>query len=440
LPSPSGVRLRWLLRKEVSELSLSPAFALLLVLAGGIVGHEFMSAVQTYGELSGSGGGGAVAQGMNPLDGVLVPTFGAYDIAATLLLPFVVIRLFANERATGAWTLLVQSPASVRVMVTLKALALGAAWLVALLPGFIAVALWRWYGGHVHGGELTVLVLGHALRAALTVAVAAAAAAATGQAATAAIVTLGVTIGSWALDFAAATRGGAWATVAAFTPAAALRAFEQGLLRASTLGVMTAVFAAGLVIAGVWLTPGIPVRRRTARTAGAMALFAVIAAGATRLRSSWDVTEDRRHSFPAADEAALRALNSTLKLEVHLGAEDPRLADLRREVLDRLARTVPRLEVSYVGARGTGLFASPDPNYGEIWYEVDGKRAMLKSVIEPVVLETIYGLAGIKTVTVTGESSYGGYPLRSDAPHAALIFFVLWPAIVLAAHWRARRG
>jgi len=93
---------RWLLRKEFRELAHSPAFAILLVLTSLLVGHEFISAVKTYSEMSGPGAE-ALARGMNPLDGILVPTFGAYDIVATLLLPFVVIRLFSSERATGAW-------------------------------------------------------------------------------------------------------------------------------------------------------------------------------------------------------------------------------------------------------------------------------------------------------------------------------------------------
>jgi ABC-2 type transport system permease protein len=424
------------------ELALSPSFALLLVIVCLLVGHEFITSVQTYSEMSGTAGGAAAAaQGMNPLDGVLVPTFGAYDIAATLLLPFVVIRLFSGERATGAWTLLVQSPASVRGMVAVKTLALGAAWLLALAPGLAAALLWKSYGGHVQTAELTALLAGHLLRAGVTVAVAAAAAAITAQAATAAIVTLGITIGSWALEFAAATRGGAWVTVAAFTPTAALRSFEQGLVRADVAVVMVATCVAGLAVAIVWLTPGTSIRRRCARSLAIAALFVVAAGAASRLRWSWDVSEDRRHSFAEADESRLRTLPGTLKMEVHLGAEDPRLADFHREILDKLERVVPRLEVTYPGAGGTGLFANPDSHYGEIWYDLNGKREMLKSAIEPVVLETIYGLAGMQAApTSAADASYRGYPLRSGAPFAAILFFIAGPMIVLAASWRVRRG
>ena len=204
-----------LIRKELRELAVSPSFALMLVLTGFLVGHEFISSVATYSQLS--GGGAALARGMNPLDGVLVPTFGAYDLVAMLLLPFVVIRVFSAERTTGAWTLLAQSPASVGQMVAAKGIALLVAWVVALVPGLIAVVLWMSYGGHVYAPELAVLLFGHLIRAALTIAIAALASAVTRQAATAAIITLGVTIGTWALDFAAATRGGAWTKIAAFT-------------------------------------------------------------------------------------------------------------------------------------------------------------------------------------------------------------------------------
>ncbi|MFI5311127.1 MAG: ABC transporter permease, partial [Gemmatimonadales bacterium] len=110
MPSHSASLAFLLLRKEVRELATSRSFSLLLILTGALVGHAFTTAVATYAELSGAAGAtAALAQGMNPLDGILVPTFGAYDLAATLLLPFVVIRLISAERASGAWTILVQS-------------------------------------------------------------------------------------------------------------------------------------------------------------------------------------------------------------------------------------------------------------------------------------------------------------------------------------------
>src|SRR3954470_5842853 len=111
-----------LLGKELRELFSSRAYWLLLFMIGPLVGHSFITAVDTYAEASGIGGGpAALAQGLSPLDGILVPTFGAYDLAATLLFPFVAIRLVASERASGAAKLMQQSPASAAAMLAAKA-------------------------------------------------------------------------------------------------------------------------------------------------------------------------------------------------------------------------------------------------------------------------------------------------------------------------------
>ena len=118
----------------------------------------------------------------------------------------------------------------------------------------------------------------------------------------------------------------------------------------------------------------------------------------------------------------------------------PRLADFRREILEKLERSVPGLTVSYSGSAGTGLFASTDAHYGEIWYSMSGKRVLQKSAIEPIVLETIYRLAGVPAEPAIESDSYKGYPLRSDAPGAWVLFFVVWPAVVLTIFWRLRRA
>jgi ABC-2 type transport system permease protein len=87
------------MRKEFRELFASCAFWIMLVIVGALVGHSFITAVNLYAEMSGAGGGpAALAQALTPLDGVLVPTWGAYDLAATLLFPFVAIRLIAVDK------------------------------------------------------------------------------------------------------------------------------------------------------------------------------------------------------------------------------------------------------------------------------------------------------------------------------------------------------
>jgi hypothetical protein len=126
-----------------------------------------------------------------------------------------------------------------------------------------------------------------------------------------------------------------------------------------------------------------------------------------------------------------------LHVEVHLGPEDPRLVDLRRGVLDKLERVVPRLEVENVSGGGTGLFAAPDAHYGEIWYSIGTKRTMLRSTIEPVVLSTIYDLAGVRAPAPAAVVAYPGYPLAAQPRLAASVFYALWPLLMVWTFWRA---
>src|SRR5262249_3808081 len=100
------------------------------------------------------------------------------------------------------------------------------------------------------------LLLGHWLRMLLSGGMAMAAAALAESAASAAIVTLSFTLGTWALDFIGTGRGGWMATLATYTPTAALRFFEQGLLRLNTGMVMLTLAVAGFALAAVWLQSG----------------------------------------------------------------------------------------------------------------------------------------------------------------------------------------
>src|SRR5262245_66475451 len=107
-----------LFSKEWREMTAARAYWLLLLVIGPLTGHGFINAVDLYAEASGAGGGpAALPQGLTPLDGMLAPTFGAYDLAVTLLFPFVAIRLIAAEKESGALKLGLQLPSSIGEMV-----------------------------------------------------------------------------------------------------------------------------------------------------------------------------------------------------------------------------------------------------------------------------------------------------------------------------------
>jgi len=433
LPSRSFCRL---LEKEWYELTASRAFWLLLAMVGPLVGHAFITAVETYAEASGiHGGPAALAQGLSPLDGILVPAFGAYDLAATLLFPFVAIRLLAAERANGAWKLMLQAPASMPEMLLAKALALIAGWIVAWGAGALAMALWRLYGGTLYLPELLNLLMGHLLRAAIAAGVAVAAAAIANSAASAAIATLGFTVGTWALEFVAAGRGGWLEKLASFTPASALKISERGDLRLNTVAVTLLAAVAGFAVAAAWLPGYRTLRVRLLRSAVTVAAAAALMAGGAMLRPAWDLSENRRNSLPRADELALRQIRDPLRVTVNLAPEDPRLLDLNREVLSKLARILPSVEIDYAARSHAGLFEGAAGHYGEIWYALGGRTAMSRSATEEVVLDTIYKLAGIAPPARTGDVAYAGHPLAAEPRGAAWVFYLLWPLVVAAACW-----
>ena len=431
---------RALLFKEWRELLAARSYWLLLLLIGPLVGQAFITAVNSYAEASGSGvGPAALPQALTPLDGLLVPTFGAYDLAATFFLPFVAIRLISAEKQSGSLKLLLQLPGSLEVKLATKALALLGGWLVSCLPGLLAIVLWKSYGGHLHAPETLNLFLGHFLRAMLSVGLAVAAAAVAESAASAAIVTLGFTVGTWALDFIAAGRGGFLQQLANYTPTAGLRFFEQGLLRLSTTVVMLVILVSAFALAAVWLHTGHTLRHRVLSTIAIAAVLAAVMFTAGSLRTSWDLSENRRNSFPHADEAALRQIREPLRITVILAPEDPRLTDFEQNVLRKLRRNLAHLKVSYAAVSQTGLFEGSDDHYGEIWYEMRGQKIMDRSTIEQVVLEQVYKLAGVNAPQASEEDNFPGYPLAVHPKWAAWIFYGAWPLFTILAWWLIRR-
>jgi hypothetical protein len=429
----------WLLNKEFRELIVSRAWWVLLLLMGPLVGMAFVSSVRTYAEVSGLNGGSAgVGEALSPLIGVWAPTFSACELAAVFLLPFVAIRLVAGDRESGALKLELQQGMGSFTRIAAKAIVLLAGWLVAMLPPLSAILLWKTYGGSVYPPELTTLVIGHVLNAGLTIGLAAALASLTEHHSTAAILTLGATVGTWVVSFLGSVEGGWWERAAQFTPAAMVAEFQHGLLRLDTTVIAVVVTGMGLALAAIWLRLGVDVSRRVYESA-AIAVLAVVAIFAcTFIRANWDTSESRGNSFPEADEQALEKITVPLKIEAHLAPEDPRRMDLEAHALSKLRRVLPRLEVTYVSATSIGLFEQASSGYGEIWYQAAGRRKMSRVTTTEGVLEAIYSVTG---VTPPGESGeiFRGHPLAVPPRGAGTIFYLLWPSMFLVSAIFIRR-
>jgi hypothetical protein len=417
----------------------SRAWWLFLALMGPLVGVSFISAVSTYAEASGLHGTAAgVGEAFSPLVGIWAPTFSSCELAAAFLLPFVAIRMVAGDRQSGALKMELQHPMCSFTRVTAKGLVLLLGWLIASLAPVAAIALWKSYGGSIHAPELATVAFGHLLNAGLTIALAVAAASLTAHPSTAAIVTLAITIGSWILSFIAAVRGGLWERAAGYTPTAMVAEFQHGLVRLDVALIALTLILSGLGLAAVWMRLGVAVRRRTYESIALLALMAVVMFSCTFATVSWDMSESRMNSFSVADEQALRQIHAQLRIEVHLAPEDPRRADLEHRALFKLRRIMPKLQVQYVSSTSIGLFEQTSPNYGEIWYDLAGRKAVSRVTTQEGVLETIYSLVGV-TPPDNDENIFRGHPLAVPPKGAAVVFYAIWPALVVAAGFFLQR-
>ena len=418
---------RWLLEKELRELAASRSYWLLLLVVGVLVGHAFITSANLYAEASGTGGGpAALSQGLSPLEGIVVPTFGAYDLAATLLFPFVVIRLVASEKQTGALALHAAGAGAVRRDDRGKGdRAARRAGSSRCSPAASRSLLWRAIGGHLDAaGDVERGARPCAARRARRSASARRPAALAASAASAAIVALTITLGTWALDYVAAARGGALAAVAEYTPSAALRVFEHGELRVATVLVMLdARHRRARDRGGRGSTRA---NARASRGARSAVVVATVVAACCCVRrgccaTSRDVSEDRRNSFPRADERALRAIDEPLRVTVvsrggGSAARRSRARRARQAAADD-ARTSTSSTRRRAGAACSRRRAITTARSGTT---LGGRREMTRSSTEEIVLETIYRLAGRAPPAAVDEAAYRGYPLRARADGRAV--------------------
>jgi ABC-type transport system involved in multi-copper enzyme maturation permease subunit len=427
-----------LLRKEVRELATGNSLWILMLLLSPLVGYSFIQAVALYAEASRPALSiPELARQLSPFDGILVPTLGGFYLAITLLFPFIAIRLVAAEKASGGLKLLFQLPYRVTDLVAAKFTALVAAWLIALIPVVSALVCWGLLGGHLDTRETATLSLGHLLYALLIGAISFLAAALTEGGATAAILALAVTLGSWVLDFAALDRRGVSNLVAALSLTSLLRPFEQGLLSVpAVLGMLIAIVGF-LALAAIWLPPGVPLGRKLKGSALVLVAAAILITASAQAKTVLDVTPDRRNSFPLADEKMLGQLQERLLVTVHMASSDPRLVDLDRKVLARLKRAMPRVSTRIAEPSQANLFgAASDEDYGEIVLTYHGKSATTRSTGAGEILPILYELAGVGLPAPgAAGTDEPGYPLVADASNAAIWFYGVQPLAFAAAWW-----
>ncbi len=430
-----------LLVKELCEIFAGRGLWTMLLLLCPLTGFSFIEAVQLYGGASAAARDSPIAAtGLSPLDGVLVPTFGSFYVAVTLLFPFVAIRALGSEKETGAVRLLLQLPYRLPGVIGIKLAAVWMAWLIAAISaGGSALVIWLLLGGHLAGPELANLLLGHVLYGLLIGSIALFAAAISDSSATAAIITLAFTIGSWVLDFTTAGSSGVAGLLAHLSLTPALRTFEAGLLSLGLVAGMVVAISGFCALAAIWLPMGIPAHNKLLRSAICVVAVALGLGLSATVRTAFDLTEDQRNSFSLADRQALSQLTKPLLVTVHLAPEDPRYVDLRRNVLAKLERTMPDVTVHVAESLFGARMNANDESYGEMTYVYGQRVDNSRSTSPREILPLIYALAGVAPPAPLSTPDYPGYPLIAEVEAVTAWFFGGLPLLIVLCWWWSRR-
>lgn len=424
--------MRSAIQLELRSLLASRSLWILSLMTSPLVGYSYIQAISLYGEASKAAlVTPQLTGGLDPFDGVIIPTYGAIYLALTLLFPFVAVQTISADRESGALRLLFQTPLRSSALLAAKAAAVQLAWLLVELPGLLVLLIWRLSGGHIFALETLCLLLGHFLYGVIVIAISLFAAAVAESSSSAALLALACTLGSWVLDFAAAG-GNSWlAKISGLSLTALLKPFEQGLLVWRVVGGI-AVTAAGLfALTLLWWHPGRPLLFKLRGTAAVLVACAALFVPVRQVSASVDLTEDQRHSFSPGVRTALQQFRETLRITVYLAPEDPRMMDFNRSILAKLRRVLPRTEVVNPEADQPAMFRTgEDPNYGLAIYEVGLRRAESHSTSPEEVLPLLWNLAGVPPPAADDPATYPGYPLVVNSSWAAeWIFYALWPAL-----------
>ena len=178
-------------------------------------------------------------------------------------------------------------------------------------------------------------------------------------------------------------------------------------------------------------------RRRVYESVGARRALTAAVGRRVHVRHRRAGTSPRTamNSFPQADE---EVLERDPRAAAHRGApRAPRIRGASTSSARRCrscAACCRRVQVQLHRRRPrSGSSSRPAQHYGEIWYELGGRRAMSRVTTAEGVLETIYELAGM-TPPAGGRRGRSSAGIRSRCRRsgAAAVFYGIWPALVVA--------
>ena len=434
------------MRRELAIALRAPAPWLAVALASLVVGHGFVLAIDLYTAASRSVTAGALmARELDPLLGVLRPTFGSTAFCLTLLGPLVGARVLAVEverHTLQARLLAVGSPGRI---LAAKILAAWIALALFVVPVVFTMVLWWGSGGHLGAAEAITLLLGGLWHALLLACLSTAAAAWTRGVAQAATLALAASLSAWVLDAAGEFAAINWLVpLGRLSSTPRLSPFEQGLVLPGAIAWLACACVGATALAYVGLRRDFrPARRLLAGAAIAVATVLGLLAS-DGLRGGWDTSDARRWSFPPELQRALQDLPGPIELDVYLDREDSRRVQLERDVLRRLELCRPDAEIRFpIDEAVDPLLAVRDEDYGKLEIRVGGGATQTWSTSRKEVVERIFEAAGQK-LGAWEYSSYPGYPRVVEGAERAMLGWLAYLALPLCCAavglWTMRRG
>ncbi len=411
----------------------------MVIILSLLVGYSFTQAVALFSQASRTAlSYPALADGMTPLDGIFIPSFGAYYLVETFLLPFIIIQLIGRDKHDGTLKLLLQLPLSTFSLNAVKLLATAVIWLIVMVPGISVFIIWHYLGGSCYSPEIFCLILGHTLYTLIIITVAMFATAVAVTMPAAAMICLSVTLGSWVLAFAA-DKGKIIAILNMISLTNLLHQLECGLLSSTILLSFILPAAFFFVAASIFLHSGRNIFSNLTLLLINFFTFLTLFYIANQLPYHFDASENHRHSFSRADTRALQKMNKPLKITIHLAFEDGRLHDLRNGVLAKLQRLVANLRIVYAKQDTQNIFAAPESDdYGLIEYDYGNGHDESYSTSSVEILTILHNLAGQK-VSVASSRNSSGHPLVADASSSRYWFYLFLPMLFLLSGYLARR-
>jgi ABC-2 type transport system permease protein len=430
-----------LLLKEVKQLLGSRSFLAAALITCPLVGYSFIQAVSLFSEASRAAlQHSELSSGMNPFEGVLVPTFGSFYLVSTLIFPFLAIRPVSTEVQSGTIKILLQIPLRFSTVMSAKVFAALVVWSVLFLPIAISLIAWASVGGHLSMPETLFLCAGHLLYALTILSLSFLLSSLAKAAATAAILVLGVTLGSWVLDFSLQTEtSSVLRSLSLLSLTSILKPFEQGLVSLPVIIRSLALILFALFLSLRFIKPGVSVSAKGLSAVASFTALLLIFFVSHFVRSHWDVSESQRNSLSVTYQEQFKKMEGKLSIRVFLSPDDPRYRDLERQLFSKFRRLMPHVEIVLVNTGKTQLFGTgSSDNYGLNEYEYKGKVAKSHSTSPREILPLLQELIGVQ-VTEYQAPSYRGYPAVIETNLWGIFYYLLLPVFFVLVWWMGYR-